>query len=124
MVPRADIKAVADDIDLDGLIQMVREFGHSRLPIYREILDDIVGIVHVKDVLTFFAGAGEVPAEEDPARAAVRRALDARCWTCCCRCAIGRAHMALVVDEYRRHRRPRHHRGSGRGDHRRDRGRA
>jgi CBS domain containing-hemolysin-like protein len=51
MVPRADIKAVADDVDLRALIQTVREFGHSRLPVYSENLDDIVGVVHIKDAL-------------------------------------------------------------------------
>jgi magnesium and cobalt transporter len=99
MVPRADIKAAAEDIDLKGLIQMVREFGHSRLPIYREDLDDIVGIVHAKDVLTFFPDPDKFvlpkilrePMFISPSIPVLDLLLQMR---------HSRAHMALVVDEY------------------------
>jgi magnesium and cobalt transporter len=99
MVPRADIKAAAETIDLKGLIQMVREFGHSRLPIYREDLDDIVGIVHAKDVLTFFPDPEKFQLKKilrepmfiSPSIPVLDLLLQMR---------HGRAHMALVVDEY------------------------
>jgi CBS domain containing-hemolysin-like protein len=99
MVPRADIKAAAENIDLKGLIQMVREFGHSRLPIYREDLDDIVGIVHAKDVLTFFPDPDKFvlpkilrePMFISPSIPVLDLLLQMR---------HSRAHMALVVDEY------------------------
>jgi len=51
MVPRADICAVAVDADLDALIELMSRGGHSRVPVYRETLDDVVGLVHIKDVL-------------------------------------------------------------------------
>lgn len=51
MIPRADIDAVAETITLGELIQTFREAGHSRLPVYRETLDDPVGFVHAKDVM-------------------------------------------------------------------------
>ncbi|WP_420393588.1 hemolysin family protein [Acuticoccus sp.] len=51
MVPRADIDAVAETITLGDLIKTFREAGHSRLPVYRETLDDPVGFVHAKDVM-------------------------------------------------------------------------
>lgn len=99
MVPRADIKAASENIDLKGLIQMVREFGHSRLPIYREDLDDIVGIVHAKDVLTFFPDPDKFQLKKilrepmfiSPSIPVLDLLLQMR---------HGRAHMALVVDEY------------------------
>ena len=51
MVPRADIVAVAADTNLGELLSLFRTAGHSRLPVYSENLDDIIGIVHIKDVL-------------------------------------------------------------------------
>src|SRR5687767_3727239 len=51
MVPRADIVAVEVKPTLAELVAVFREAQHSRLPIYRETLDDPLGMVHVKDVL-------------------------------------------------------------------------
>ena len=51
MVPRADIDAVEHDISLGALLAVYEDVGHSRLPVYRETLDDPVGMVHIKDVL-------------------------------------------------------------------------
>jgi CBS domain containing-hemolysin-like protein len=51
MVPRADIVAVEEKTSLAELVAVYREAQHSRLPIYRETLDDPLGMVHVKDVL-------------------------------------------------------------------------
>jgi magnesium and cobalt transporter len=51
MVPRADIVAVEEKTTLAELVALFREAQHSRLPIYRETLDDPLGMVHVKDVL-------------------------------------------------------------------------
>lgn len=51
MVPRADIIAVEESLSLAELLQAFREAQHSRLPLYRETLDDPVGLIHVKDVL-------------------------------------------------------------------------
>jgi putative hemolysin len=51
MTPRLDITAIEADVNVDELIRVVTESGHSRLPVYDDNLDSIVGIVHVKDVL-------------------------------------------------------------------------
>src|ERR1700744_6737294 len=51
MVPRADIVAVEESTPLVDLVALFREAQHSRLPIYRETLDDPLGFVHIKDVL-------------------------------------------------------------------------
>ena len=58
MVPRADIVAVEDTIRLRELMQRFTEAGHSRLPVYRETLDGITGMVHVKDFLGWVAAKG------------------------------------------------------------------
>ena len=53
MVPRADIVAMRADVTLAEAIEMIRNDGHSRLPVYTEQLDDVVGMVHVKDVFAY-----------------------------------------------------------------------
>ncbi|WP_119679871.1 hemolysin family protein [Indioceanicola profundi] len=51
MVPRADIVAVPADITLPELVKRFSEEAHSRMPVFRENLDDVVGMLHIKDVL-------------------------------------------------------------------------
>lgn len=51
MVPRADIVAVASDVTLPELVKRFSDEAHSRMPVYRESLDDAIGMVHIKDVL-------------------------------------------------------------------------
>lgn len=52
MVPRVDMTAVEDDTTLAEVIGLMRETGYSRIPVYRESIDRIVGIAHLKDLLT------------------------------------------------------------------------
>jgi magnesium and cobalt transporter len=54
MVPRADIVSVEVGTPLTGLIELLSSETHSRLPVYRNTLDDIVGMVHIKDVLPYW----------------------------------------------------------------------
>src|SRR6478609_9614339 len=49
-VTRGDIIAVPSGISFDSLIKSFAEAGHSRLPVYGESLDEVVGMVHIKDV--------------------------------------------------------------------------
>jgi CBS domain containing-hemolysin-like protein len=51
MVPRADIEAVEIGISLGELLAGFRRSGHSRMPVYRDSLDDPVGLVHIKDLM-------------------------------------------------------------------------
>ena len=51
MVPRTEIVAVPEDLDLSGLLAMARQTRFSRFPVYRDDLDHIVGVVHVKDLV-------------------------------------------------------------------------
>jgi len=59
MVPRADIVAVEENTSLADLILLFREAQHSRLPVYRETLDDPIGLVHLKSVLGLLESEGE-----------------------------------------------------------------
>jgi putative hemolysin len=51
MVPRIDIKAVEVEASINELMDVIVKAGHSRVPIFEETIDSIVGIVHAKDLL-------------------------------------------------------------------------
>ncbi len=51
MVPRADIDAVDIDESLGEAIETLRDSGHSRMPLYDDNLDNVLGMVHIKDAL-------------------------------------------------------------------------
>jgi CBS domain containing-hemolysin-like protein len=99
MVPRADIVAVPIDIELQDLVRVFSTKGHSRLPVYRETLDDVVGMVHIKDVLTCLTS--NRPFE---LQALVRELLfvapSMRALDLLLQMRLSRLHMALVVDEF------------------------
>lgn len=57
MIPRADVDAVEETVALSTLMEAFHESGHSRMPVYRETLDDPRGMVHIKDLLAFFSQA-------------------------------------------------------------------
>src|SRR6267154_292342 len=106
MVPRADIVAVEEQTPFAEAVALFREAQHSRLPIYRETLDDPLGMIHIKDVLA----AAEVGADGQlrwPHMSitklkrdvlfvpAAMPALDLMM-----KMQATRKHLALVVDEY------------------------
>ena len=51
MIPRTEIVAVSENCTLEELANQFRQHGYSRLPVYRGSLDDMVGVVHTKDVM-------------------------------------------------------------------------
>lgn len=99
MVPRADIKAAADDIGITQLLAVMREHGHSRLPIFHDNLDDIIGIVHIKDLLPFVVDGAPFQLKK-VMREAMFIAPSIRVLDLLLQMRLSRAHMALVVDEY------------------------
>ena len=54
MVPRADIVAIEQGAPLDEVVDTMRGVGHSRLPVFRDTLDDIIGMIHVRDLLPYW----------------------------------------------------------------------
>lgn len=67
MVPRAEIVAVDENASVHDLLRRFMEANHSRLPVYRETLDDPIGMVHIKDFLRWLTergGALKVPGNE------------------------------------------------------------
>jgi putative hemolysin len=61
MVPRIDIKAVPASIPLDELVDTIVREGHSRIPVYEESIDNVIGILYAKDLLPYLA-KGDTPA--------------------------------------------------------------
>lgn len=53
MTPRVDMIAVSSETDFDELLQVITNSGHSRLPLYKNGLDNIVGVVYAKDLLPY-----------------------------------------------------------------------
>lgn len=53
MIPRTEIVAIPENTDLETVVNTFRQHGYSRLPVYRNSLDDMLGFVHSKDVLAF-----------------------------------------------------------------------
>lgn len=59
-VPRSDIIAVPETIGFAELVRALAEAEHSRLPVYRDSLDTVIGMIHIKDVFRILA-SGEAP---------------------------------------------------------------
>ena len=100
-VPRGEIIAVPESISFADLVTAFADAGHSRLPVYRESLDSVTGMVHIKDVFEILARGGVVPKTiaaliRQPlyvpqARGVLDVLADMR---------SGQMHLAIVLDEY------------------------
>ena len=99
MIPRADIVALRADLTLDETLQRLREEQHSRLPIYRDQLDDILGMVHIKDVFAYI-GRPEEFSLEKMLRRPLMVAPQAPVLDLLVQMRQARVHLALVIDEY------------------------
>jgi CBS domain containing-hemolysin-like protein len=100
-VPRADIVAIEEKTPFADLVKIFAEAGHSRLPVYREKLDTIIGMVHIKDVFAILATGAAHPETLDAlirqplfvpmSRGVLDLLADMR---------ASRVHLAVVLDEY------------------------
>ena len=99
MVPRADIIAIDVNATLEQIILLINEEAHSRVPVFQEALDDAIGMVHIKDVLSAQQKKGLIDLREiirpvlfvAPSMQVLELLLEMR---------AKRTHMALVVDEF------------------------
>ena len=102
MTPRADIVSVELGATLDETLEVFRESQHSRLPVYRESLDDPVGVVHLKD-LALSHGFGARPnafSLSNHLKSVLIVPPSMRIQALLQRMQASRRHMALVIDEY------------------------
>lgn len=99
MVPRAQIVAIDIDSRMDDLVALMTEHAHSRIPAYRETLDDTVGIVHMKDVLNCLA-KNETCVIRDLVRPVLFAAPSMPASKLLLHMRQTRRHMAMVIDEF------------------------
>ena len=99
MVPRADIIAMPVDLSLEQALEMIRREGHSRMPVFREQLDEVVGMVHIKDVFAY-VGRAEAFDLEAIVRTPLMVAPQVPVLDLLLQMRQARIHLALVVDEY------------------------
>jgi len=99
MVPRADIVAVEIETSLPDLVKVMTERPHSRLPVYRGDLDDVQGMVHIKDVMTFW-GRGRSFNLSKAIRPVLFVAPSMAVVDLLAQMRDTRRHLALVVDEF------------------------
>jgi putative hemolysin len=100
MVPRIDIDAIAVDTPLLNAVDVILKAGHSRLPVYKETIDNVVGMLYAKDLLRYLRdGRTDVPIGKMlrptyfiPESKKVDELL--------AELQQRRVHMAIVVDEY------------------------
>ena len=99
MVPRADIIGINANATLEQIIVLINEEAHSRVPVFQEALDDAIGMIHIKDVLSAQQKKGLINLHEivrpvlfvAPSMQVLELLLEMR---------AKRTHMALVVDEF------------------------
>jgi CBS domain containing-hemolysin-like protein len=100
MIPRVDIVALEENAGLEAAIELVLAHGHSRIPVYRDTIDQIVGILYAKDLLPLLRAGDRVGSfgallrpphfvPETMKVDALLKDLQAR-----------KVHLAIVVDEY------------------------
>jgi CBS domain containing-hemolysin-like protein len=105
MTPRVDVIAVDISTSFQALVAQFIETEHSRLPVYRDTLDDPVGVVHIKDVFKLMADAARRPSASEPVLHRLRRdalyvPASMRAADLLLRMQTTRIHMALVIDEF------------------------
>lgn len=100
MIPRTDVVCVPHDIAVSGLVEVIKNKGHTRIPVYRETIDQIQGIINAKDLLTLFTQGDQdvdiIELARPPIYVPESKKIDAllRLFQ------KERQHMAIVVDEY------------------------
>ncbi len=103
MVPRIGIRAINVDDSIDAVLEMIVAAGHSRLPVFEESLDNIVGILYAKDLLPYLKGNGRGNGQinirqivRSPVYVPESKPVDDLLHEM----QVAKRHIAIVVDEY------------------------
>ena len=101
-IPRADITSIAEDISLTDLVLVFKDSGYSRLPVFKEQLDNPVGFIHLKDLaLKYgFNGSKLKFSMQDTMRPLLYAPPSMTIGVLLQKMQADRIHMALVIDEY------------------------
>jgi CBS domain containing-hemolysin-like protein len=105
MIPRADIVGLELSTPLAAVAAQFIDSEHSRLPVYRETLDDPVGFVHIKDVFKLIAGKMPAPSPDEAVLGRLRRETlfvppSMRAADLLVRMQARHIHLAMVIDEF------------------------
>src|SRR5665648_765344 len=114
MVPRADIVAVDDTVTIEELMRVFRKAEHSRVPVYRETLDDPRGMIHIRDLMSWITeeangddglDLGKVDLKRSVGSINIARELiyvpgSISVLDLLLKMQTSQLHLALVVDEY------------------------
>lgn len=99
MVPRADIIAVNQNTTQEELFSLLSQRQYSRLPVYKDTLDNVIGSIHVKDIMATLA-LGEVLNIQELVRDVPFVSPSMKMLDLLLQMRITRKHMVLVVDEF------------------------
>lgn len=99
MIPRAEIIAADVSTSLREIVDIMAHDAHSRLPVFRDNLDDVIGFVHIKDVLACLGQDQDVEIK-DLVREILFAAPSIRVLDLLLEMRASRVHMAIVVDEF------------------------
>jgi magnesium and cobalt transporter len=100
MVPRTEISSAPLDATLEGIIQLVTDCGHTRIPIYKDSIDNIVGILHAKDILRLWGRPPESKLPPDLLRAPYFVPGHQKVSEILRELKEKQTHLAIVADEY------------------------
>ncbi|HEX2813239.1 MAG TPA: hemolysin family protein [Sphingopyxis sp.] len=99
-VPRGEIVAIPESASFEEVIALFADAGHSRLPVYRETLDEVVGMIHVKDVFAVLAAGQAPPPLLDLIRQPLYVPQSMDVLDLLAEMRAKRTHLAIVIDEY------------------------
>lgn len=100
MVPRIDMVAMRHDTTLTDALDLIIGAGHSRIPVYEDSVDQIIGVLYAKDLLPFFRNAQRNIAIRDVIRPAYFVPATKKVDELFREMQLQHVHMALIVDEY------------------------
>jgi len=101
MIPRTDVIAVDKDAQLRDIVKLFKEYRHTRMPVYEENIDHVIGLIHTKDLLLYYTMSSSQkfdmdkmlrPIEFTPEQKKVDELLN--------ELRTKKQHMVIVVDEY------------------------
>ncbi len=101
MVPRSDIKAIEKSAPFADYVAIFAKHGHSRIPVFEDNLDNIVGMIHIRDVFAILAAGGSPPENMAPfLREPLIVPESMGVLDLLAQMRRQRTHMAVVIDEY------------------------
>ncbi|MCH8950152.1 MAG: DUF21 domain-containing protein, partial [Chloroflexi bacterium] len=100
MVPRIDMVAAEASVSIDDVLQLVMEHGYSRIPIYEETVDNIIGVVYAKDILKWTADGRKPISLKEISREPYVIPEGKRVDELLAELREHKVHIAIVVDEY------------------------